>query len=107
MVIFITAVVALGFGLALAQTTKRSLGGPLAKTGALLLIPGVLFVLYVIWGVIAWWTIALFVAESLLVGILHGFAIRQHGHMFMITMQPIYSLAFIASMLACLGLRFL
>lgn len=100
------ALIGLVFGLAFAQTMKVGIGGPIGRTGSLLLLPGFAMVIYSLSMSFGWWTAALFFGASIAVGIIHGIGMRRHSFAFLAGMQPIYSIVFASASAACAFLLF-
>ena len=100
------AVVGLGFWLAFTQTARHMTVGPITRLLALLIIPTTVAALWAIALELHWWTVLLFVAVALSVGIINGIAMRSIGKSGLYSMQPLFGLAGIACVCASLALRY-
>jgi hypothetical protein len=106
MLLFICAFIALMFGLAHAQAIKVGTSGAIGAIGIAMLVPALGVALYAIWREMGWWTIAVFVLASIVVGVFHATAIRSQGLDYLLNMQPIYTIVFVTAGLACAFLLF-
>lgn len=101
MITTISAFLAIGFGLAFAQTARLGFLNKFTTYSSLLQLPGLGVALYATWVGFQWWTIALFVCISIFVGVMHGIFIRNHGRSSLLQMQGIYAGGFDIASLAC------
>lgn len=83
------AVGGLGLWLAFTQTARHLAINSVSKVLALLIIPIAAAAIWRIALDLGWWTILLFVATSLIVGIINGIAIRRIGKVGVYSTQTI------------------
>lgn len=93
----IIAFVGLGNLLGFAQTHKYGSVGPGSAFIGMLVIPAAISLLWRISQSLGWWTIAAFIAASLLVGTLNAVYMRKHGRASLFLMQPVLGVTFLAS----------
>jgi hypothetical protein len=83
----VLAIGGLGLWLAFTQTARHLAINSVSKVLALLIIPIAIAAIWRIALDLRWWTILLFVAASLVVGIANGIAMRQIGKAGVYSMQ--------------------
>ncbi|MNJ48717.1 hypothetical protein D3C77_439180 [compost metagenome] len=91
---------ALGALLSFAQTSKHLTIGPYSNFLSWLVIPAGVAILWKLATLYGWWTIAVFIAVSLLVGTINAMTARSMGRDFLFSMQPILGTIFAASTVA-------
>lgn len=84
----IIAIVGLGNLLCFAQTYKHLAISKVTSAIGLLIIPSAVALLWRISISIGWWTVGIFVAASILVGVFNGVMARKHGVSFVYALQP-------------------
>ena len=100
------AVIGLGLWLAFTQTARHMTVGPITRLLALLIIPITVAALWAIAVELHWWTVLVFVAVALAVGVINGIAMRSIGKSGLYSMQPLLGLVGIGCVLASLALRY-
>lgn len=94
----IIAFAGLGSLLVFSQTSKHMLIGPISTIFGLLTIPAGISLLWRISNDFGWWTIAIFIGTSTLIGIFTARHGRKHGDFAMLyAMQPILGAIFSAA----------
>ena len=88
----ILAVSGLGLWLAFTQTARHLAVNAVSKVLAILIIPIAVAAIWRIALDLHWWTILLFVAASLIVGIINGIAMRKIGKDGVFSMQTLVGL---------------
>ena len=88
----ILAVGGLGMWLAFTQTARHLAINAVSKLLAVLIIPIAIAAIWRIGLDLRWWTILLFVAASLVVGIINGIAMRKIGKDGVYSMQTVVGL---------------
>ena len=92
----------LGALLSFSQMTKHDLySGRLGVIFGMLTIPVLIALMWKIIATFGWWTIAIFIIESLIVGYLNMKFIRAHGMASLVAMQPFLGLVFTSCAVLC------
>jgi len=84
--------------------SKGLIGGPIGRAGLYLALPAAVALLWKIAQTAHWWTIIVFVVASLFVGFVNGkilLSSRRNGAGYILAMQPMQTLAFLASAVVC------
>lgn len=92
----LTSFIGLGAALSFGQTHKRVSSGLYADICGILIIPCVISILWSMSLVFSWWTIAIFLVMSLVVGFINGTFLRSgFGMESLVSMQPILGTTFV------------
>ncbi|GLO24225.1 hypothetical protein [Pseudomonas putida] len=96
----VLSVLALTALLAFAQTSKHLTVGPYSNFLSWLALPAGVAILWKLALLYGWWTIAMFVAVSLLVGTINALTVRGMGRDFLFSLQPVQGTIFAVATVA-------
>lgn len=97
----IVAMIGLGALLSFAQSSRVGFANRLSAYLGVLQIPAAISVLWYLGNEFGWWTVAIFVGASLIVGTLNGIAAKGRGRATLVQMQPVTGPLFVAGAIVC------
>lgn len=81
--------------------------GKLVTYAGLLVVPAIILSGWMIWQKIGWFTILMFFACSMFIGVMHGTLMRKNGRVHLYLLQPFIACMFLFFLLACSVLAFI